>query len=198
MCLHKKNDLHSEWPAAISSSFWRSRIFNKVIALSASVGLWREHVFVITVGEFRIKRQTRGCLFIQQMKKKDLILTATLTKVHCGCVERTIRRLSQPNFVVLMVHATLCRTTSQAYHWAERMLPRRLPTWGSRVSGWVVVEFGTYEFRVCSQLLKKENYMLLSAAIFSAHRNNILSWYNLWEVFSRLCTNFRTVGFFFG
>lgn len=56
---------------------------------------------------------------------------------------------------------------------------RRLPTWGSRVSGRVVVRLGMYEFRVFSHLLKKENYTLLSAVIFSVSRNNMLSGHNL-------------------
>lgn len=138
-------------------------------------------------------------VFIQfnKWKKKSNIDCHPHKGALSPCVEHTMWWLSQPNFVVLTVHATLCRATLQAYHWAEGMLPRRLATRGSRVSGWVLVEFGMYEFRVCSQLLKKENYMLLSAAIFSAPRNNMLSWYNLWEVFSRPCTNFRSVGIFF-
>lgn len=59
------------------------------------------------------------------------------------------------------------------------MLLRRLPAWGSRVSGRAVVRLGMSEFRVFSHLLKKENYMLASTVIFSVSRNNMLSGHNL-------------------
>lgn len=59
------------------------------------------------------------------------------------------------------------------------MLLLRLPTWGSRVSGRVVVRLGMYEFRVFPDLLKKENYTLVSTVIFSVSRNNMLSGHNL-------------------
>lgn len=43
-------------------------ILNEVIILSASVALKGAHVFVITVGELRIKLQCYQVLYIQQMK----------------------------------------------------------------------------------------------------------------------------------
>lgn len=132
------------------------------------------------------------CLYIQQMKKKYLILAATFTKVHCLRVCKAHHLL----VVTTQICCVICSTEDcvgvarQAYRWTRQMLPCHLPAWGSSMSGHVVVRFGTHQFRVYSHLLEKENYTLVSTVIFSVSRNNMLSWHNLWEVFSKSYTNF--------
>lgn len=182
MCLHLENCCTQSSEAAISSSLCRRRHLQKgnyfkcicsdVRCTCVCYYSWCSQsqvpelpVFIYSTDEKKNLSHIGCCLY-----KWALFL----------CLQSTgLGSCHHLNLLCNVQHRRLCWAIERAYHCTEHTWLCRLPTWGSSMSGSVVVRLGMQAFRVFSHLLKKENYMLAGTVIFSVRRNNMLSGHNL-------------------
>lgn len=144
ICLRMENYCIPSGDATISSTLWRSRYpqwgnYFKCICSSERCTRvcnysWRIENQVAVLPGFIYSTNEKHLLNIGCYLYKCALFQRLKSTVldNCHCL----------NLLCNMEPRRLCRATSRAYRRTERMWLWRLPTWGSRVSGRVVVRLG--------------------------------------------------------